>query len=994
MFINTYIHLCTYGIQIYLFILQVEGASIAHITVTYSTSITMTPGVPSNDSPSSNVTVTSTTSTMDGPRQARESSLVTTSTTTYWDINSNDATDAFATLDDDDDDNEPVSKLERLYGRYNKSLPIPFQNESKPHPPHKNKDDNNNNDEPMTLWDLPIDYRDVSTPDDWIPRDGRLIRLTGKHPMNAYMPNNMMNDTEVVGDDDNNNNNSNFLTPQHLHFVRNHGVTSKCTWDTHGLLVAGTQWTMNELISQRPQREFPVTLVSAALRRNELNHIKSTLGGVGWGMEGIGTSVYKGVLVKTILERSGVTFTSSSSNNKNMNMNNNKWVEFVGREDLVNPVGPGPYKTWNKIVRYTKYLPLSYVWNVANDVIVAYMANGQPLLPDHGYPIRLIVPGCIAGYSVKWLTEINIVDFPDGPFYFHEHRLFPPNTTSTTDYTHDHAYRFVNLNSVMTSPSHLESWLIVPNLYKNVQLSGYAIGGGGVPITRVEISWDGGDHWHLATLRKIEHPTVHGKSWCYVGWTLEVPVLDVVRAQELWCRAWDAAFHIQPTLPTWNTLGVAVNHVYKIRVTKDQSHVRFQHPSGVAGWMNSIANRPYSAGFGPLLEMEPDEDYHDAHEMSIESKPQVMAPSQRYTMAEVEQHNTFDDLWIVVNNRIYDCTKYLEYHPGGIESITINGGRDATQDFMAIHSKRALKMLSRYFVGDVTEDTSDDASVVSNSSSVSMSSDPGEYLDDHGSPIALYPRRRIALKLHKKIVLSEDSILLDFALPTTKHILGLPTGKHIMISAEIGGDTVNRRYTPVSSNHDLGRVLFVVKIYRPTPFYSRGGKMSQYLSNLMEGDMVDMRGPVGAFEYIGQGRYTISGHVGYCKRMNMIAGGSGISPIVQIAAHILRDLEDDTQMTVIYACRQESDIMLRSALDQWHITFPHKFRVHYILSDSWPRTWQYSTGFINKDLMEQHLFSARDDVLNVMCGPPMMLEKGCTPNLVKLGHHEDKIHSF
>jgi nitrate reductase (NAD(P)H) len=907
----------------------------------------MTPGIPPNNS--------SATATMDGPRQARESSLVTS---TYWDINSDDPTDACSTLDDD---NEPFSKLERLYGRYNNSLPIPFQSEAKPYPP-PNKDEN------ISLWDLPIDYRDVSTPDDWIPRDGRLIRLTGKHPMNACMP---MNDE------------LDFLTPQHVHFVRNHGVTPKCTWDTHCLVVAGTKMTLNQLIVQRPQREFPVTLVSAALRRNELNHIKSTLG-VGWGIGGIGTSVYKGVLAKAILEQAGVTLTSS----------NNRWVEFVGSEDLINPVGPGPYKTWNKIVRYTKYLPLSYVWNIANDVIVAYMANGQPLLPDHGYPIRLVVPGCIAGYSVKWLTEINVVDQPDGPFYFHEHRLFSPSTTSTTDYTHEHAHRLVNLNSVMTSPGHLESWLIVPNLYKNVELSGYAIGGGGVPITRVEVSWDGGDNWQLAKLRRAEQPTVHGKSWCHVGWSLEVPVVDVVRAQELWCRAWDAAFHIQPTLPTWNILGVAANHVYKIRVTKDQFHVRFQHPSGVAGWMNSIANRPYSAGFGPLVDMEPDEDYQDAHEMSIESKPHYAVASQRYTMAQVEQHNSFDDLWIVVNNRIFDCTKYLEYHPGGIESITINGGQDATFDFMAIHSKRALKMLSRYFVGDLMEEGNDEVSVVSNSSSASMSSDPGEHLDDRGSPIALYPRRRVAFKLQRKIILSGDSILLDFALPTPNHILGLPTGKHIMISAEIGGNTVNRRYTPISSNHDLGRVQFVVKIYRPTPVYPRGGKMSQYLSNLCEGDMLDMRGPVGPFEYIGQGRYTIEGHAGYCQKMNMIAGGSGISPIMQIAAHVLRDLEDNTQMTLIYACRQESDIMLRSALDQWHTMFPDKFRVHYILSDSWPRTWQYSTGFINKELMEQHLFRARDDVLNVMCGPPVMLEKGCTPNLVKLGHHEDKIHSF
>jgi len=879
-----------------------------------------------------------------------------------------------------------LSKFERLYGPYDHSLPVPLQSEHKKPFSTKSGNNDNNDEEKTTLfWDLPIDYRDVHTPDDWIPRDGRLVRLTGKHPMNACL---LLQ--EHMQD---------FLTPQHLHFVRNHGVTPKCTWESHVLNINHNTTTnnnknstsnnniaMNALIAIRPCRELPVTLVSAALRRSEFNAIQSTLG-VGWGIGGVGTAVYKGVLVKTLLMRNDFKSPLQLATFQN------KWVEFVGKEDLPNPNMMGQTLCNKGVVKYTKYLPFSYVWNDAYDVIVAYLANGQPLLPDHGYPVRLIVPGCVAGYSVKWLTEINIVDAPKGPFHFHEHLLFPPTiltSSAITDfYNREYIQRLVNINSTMISPAHLESWSIVHNMYKKVELSGYAISGGGVAVSRVEVSWDCGTSWHLANLRRPEQPTLHDKYWCWTLWSLEVPVLTVVRSTELWCRAWDQAFHVQPTLPTWNILGVAANHVYKIRVTKDQFNVYFQHPTGVGGWMNSTANQLYSAGFGPLIEFNSKDD--DEYNLSIEAVPN--GPFKKFTMTQVGQHNTNGDVWIVVRNRVFDCTEYLQYHPGGIESIIINGGQDATDEFIAIHSKRATKMLSRYYIGDLVEEA-DEGSVVSNCSSMSMSSDHGEYLDDHGSPIALHPKKTMEFRLQKKIVLSDDSVLLDFALQSPKHVLGLPTGKHILISAEINGVAVNRRYTPVSSNHDLGRVQFVVKIYRPTPTFPKGGKMSQYLSNLIEGDMLKMRGPVGSFEYVTRGRYTIEGHDGYCTKINMIAGGSGISPIMQIAAHILRRLEDNTEMTLIYACRQESDIMLRSALDQWQNIFFNKFRVHYILSDSWPHNWEHSTGFINKELMEEHLFPASDDVLNVMCGPPVMLEKGCIPNLVKLGHHPDRIHSF
>ena len=85
---------------------------------------------------------------------------------------------------------------------------------------------------------------------------------------------------------------------------------------------------------------------------------------------------------------------------------------------------------------------------------------------------------------------------------------------------------------------------------------------------------------------------------------------------------------------------------------------------------------------------------------------------------------------------------------------------------------------------------------------------------------------------------------------------------------------------------------------------------------------------------------------------------------------------------------------MRSTLDEWAEKYPNKFKVEYILSDGWPKDWKYSTGFVNKDLFEKKLYPAGKDCYNLMCGPPIMLDKGCTPNFVALGHSKERIFAF
>ena len=578
--------------------------------------------------------------------------------------------------------------------------------------------------------------------------------------------------------------------------------------------------------------------------------------------------------------------------------------------------------------------------------------------------------------------------------HYHDNRILPPHITAEESlkgnwwYKPEYIFNELNINSAIAKPNHNETISIAQSIGKTYQMVGYAYTGGGRKISRVEISTNGGINWQLATLDRKEKPTEYGMYWCWIWWTFDLKVADLVGSKELWCRAWDESNNPQPVVPTWNLMGMGNNQVFRVKIHLDKTaageHVfRFEHPTQpgqqTGGWMTTVAGKPESAGFGKLLEVQ-----GDAKEEAAPAAPPKKEGTRLISMEEVKKHNTEHDVWIIVKDRVYDCTEYLELHPGGIDSIVLNAGADATEDFVAIHSIKATKMLEKYYIGDLDKSTV----------KAEAEAKEEELVDADGHKLALNPKKKTPFRLQNKTVVSRDSMILDFALQTPQHVLGLPTGKHLFLSAIINGELVMRRYTPISSNHDVGCVKFVVKVYRPCERFPEGGKMSQYLDTLKIGDYLDMRGPVGEFEYVASGKFLLEGNEQTATHLNLIAGGTGITPTMQIAAEILRNPSDPTKMSLIFACRIEEDLLLRSTLDEWAANFPDRFKVHYILSDEWPSDWKYSTGFVDKPLFDEHLYEPADSVWNLMCGPPIMLQKGCEPNLLALGHKRSSLFSF
>ena len=253
-----------------------------------------------------------------------------------------------------------------------------------------------------------VDVRDVGTPDDWVRRDGRMVRLTGRHPFNAEPPLAVLSSTEMTDTVP-------FLTLENLHIIRSHAAVPKLSWDTHRLVIQGPMMkqkddtvalSMDQLVQDFAHTEFPVTVSCCGNRRKEINMIKQTIG-FNWGAAAVGNCVYQGVLVRDLLIATAHVPADDPSSWAGWH------VEFLSH-DAVYPNkagGPGPFPDhpWGESGPYGTSIPLEKAMSLADEVMVAYACNGQRLRPDRGFPCRLIIPGYIGGRMVKWLGTIRVI---------------------------------------------------------------------------------------------------------------------------------------------------------------------------------------------------------------------------------------------------------------------------------------------------------------------------------------------------------------------------------------------------------------------------------------------------------------------------------------------------------------------------------------------------------------------------------------------------------
>ncbi|RRT65770.1 hypothetical protein B296_00036489 [Ensete ventricosum] len=746
------------------------------------------------------------------------------------------------------------------------------------------------------------DPRDEGTADGWIERNPSLIRLTGKHPFNCEPPlARLMH--------------HGFITPVPLHYVRNHGAVPKADWrtwtvDITGLVKRPVRLTMDDLVRDFPAVEIPVTLVCAGNRRKEQNMVQQSIG-FNWGPAAISTTVWRGVRLRDVLRRCGVMSRKDGA----------LFVCFEGAEDL--PGGGGS--------KYGTSLRREVAMDPSRDVMLAYMQNGEMLTPDHGFPVRVIIPGFIGGRMVKWLKRIIVTPQESDSYYHYKD------------------------NRVL--PSHVDAELA------NVE-------GGGRKVTRVEVTLDGGETWLVCALDQPEKPNKYGKYWCWCFWSLEVEVLDLLGAKEVAVRAWDESLNTQPEKLIWNVM-VKMN---VCRPHKGEIGLVFEHPTQPGnqsgGWM--ARQKHLETSEAPTLKKST-------------STPFMNTASKQYTMSEVRKHASRESAWIVVHGHVYDCTGFIKDHPGGADSILINAGGDCTEEFDAIHSDKAKALLDTYRIGELipsgyVSDTSvHGASDFSHLSTIREVSRPSALVN---------PREKVQCKLVSKTIISHDVRLFRFALPSADHVLGLPVGKHIFLCATIDGKLCMRPYTPTSPVDEVGLFELLIKVYfkGENPKFPNGGLMSQHLESLPVGSTLDIKGPTGHIEYTGRGNFAVNGKPRFARRLAMIAGGTGITPMYQVIQAVLRDPEDPTEMHLVYANRSEDDILLQDELDGWARDRPEQFKVWYVIDEAKRgEEWRYSTGFITESILREHIpVGGSDDTLALACGPPPMIKFAVVPNLEKI----------
>ncbi|KAG8389719.1 hypothetical protein BUALT_Bualt01G0008000 [Buddleja alternifolia] len=809
-----------------------------------------------------------------------------------------------------------------------------------------------------------LDSRDEFTADNWVERHPAMVRLTGKHPFNAEAPlPRLMH--------------HGFITPVPLHYVRNHGSIPKAVWEEWTVEITGLvknpmRFTMHQLETEFPSKEFPATLVCAGNRRKEQNMTKQIMG-FNWGAAAVSTSWWRGVPLRAVLKQCGIM-------SKKMGAVN---VCFEGAEDL--PGGGGS--------KYGTSLRREIAMDPTRDIILAYMQNGERLSPDHGFPVRMIIPGFIGGRMVKWLKRIIVTtQESDNYYHFKDNRVLPSHVDAELAnaqawwYKPEYIINELNINSVITTPCHDE---ILPINSFTTQmpymLKGYAYSGGGKKVMKVEVTMDGGETWRICTLNHPEKPNKYGKYWCWCFWSLEVEVLDLLGAKEIAVRAWDEMFNTQPEKLIWNLMGMMNNCWFRVKTNMCKPHkgeigIVFEHPTQPGnhsgGWMAKERHLEKSSSENQSLKK------------SI-SSPFMNTNSKTFSISDVKKQNSGDSPWIIVHGHVYDCTRFLKDHPGGTDSILINAGTDCTEEFEAIHSDKAKKMLEDYRIGELIKtgyESSPNNSVhgvpASNLYSIK------EILAPPMRSVALVPREKIPCKLVAKTSLSKDVRLFRFALPNEEQKLGLPVGKHIFICATIDEKLCMRAYTPSSGVDAVGYFELVVKIYFKGlhPKFPNGGLMSQYLDSMKLGSFIDVKGPLGHIEYIGKGYFSVHGKQKFAKKLAMIAGGTGITPIYQVMQAIMKDPEDRTEMYLVYANRTENDVLLKDELDRWAAENSDRVKVWYVVQESVKEEWKYSVGFISESVLREHIPESSEYTLALACGSPPMLQFAVNPNLEKMGY--------
>jgi DMSO/TMAO reductase YedYZ molybdopterin-dependent catalytic subunit/cytochrome b involved in lipid metabolism/ferredoxin-NADP reductase len=599
-----------------------------------------------------------------------------------------------------------------------------------------------------------------------------LTALTGEFPYNAEPP----LSTIFEGSND--------------HFVRNHCKVPYIEYDKHNISIFIESKLIKNInmnyLKKFKYHDIPITLVCAGNRRKEVNMIKRSIG-FDWGASALSSSVWGGIKLRDMIV------------SLKINTNKYNFINFTGADE--SPKGS-----------YGTSISVNYAMRDDTDVLIAYKMNGQNITPNNGFPVRCIVPGFIAGRSVKWLSKIEFSNEESNSHYhYYDNRLLPPEINSMSIaiekqyiYKIDYMVNELNVNSVICKPFHNEHISTCRGANKKYAVSGYAYSGGGRKITRIDVQVD--NEWISANI--IYTPAgmiAPGRDWSMCFWVCYIDVNRLYDQQYISVRAVDDALNTQPENIIWNLYGIMNNVIYKIKIISRNGYLVFIHPvangSDKGGWMKNIQNE----------------------KIKTQNKPFM-------TKSEVRKHATYDDCYIIIDNKVFDCTYYMKDHPGGDRSIMNFAGKDCTNIFNSIHSDLAWKLIEEMYVYNLLD----------------------ENKNTKCEKIELVDKKYIS-----------NSMCLEFNISQYNH-LKFNLGCHCIISY----DNVSRTYTPVM--YDKKTFSIIVKYYEH-------GRMSNILRDMKIGDSIILENIYNLVKWEDINQQN--------KNVVYVAQGSGITPVLGLINH-------------------------------------------------------------------------------------------------------------
>jgi DMSO/TMAO reductase YedYZ molybdopterin-dependent catalytic subunit len=279
-------------------------------------------------------------------------------------------------------------------------------------------------------------------------------------------------------------------------------------------------------------RAMPTASVTATLEcaGNGRAFFDPPVAGIQWAKGAVGNARWTGVRLADVLKRADVKLTG----------------RFVTMNGADRGMGQQP--------DFIRQLPIDKAMHA--DTLIAYDMNGQPLMPLHGFPLRLIVPGWEGAYWVKWLTNLRVIDREFDGFWVATGYRYPTRAVApgaTPDAKDMAPLTGLVVKSLITQP--LDGTTLAS---RKLEIAGFAWAGE-PDIARVEVSTDHGATWQPARLvgERAKY------AWRRFEYRLEVRHPG---SYLIFSRATDVNGRAQPMRPPWNPSGYLWNAPDSVRV--------------------------------------------------------------------------------------------------------------------------------------------------------------------------------------------------------------------------------------------------------------------------------------------------------------------------------------------------------------------------------------------------------------------------------------------